>query len=166
MRHLDSALPSLPSKVVPGGIANVKEDEDGAGGLVGEGEWKRQMGQPQERLKTKHDGSAALCRRSVNQASLQNSKRLGRGPVGSKQAVLADQPIAQILKYHNREQFYSPNGPICTRHVTKKRTPISIRAQNLPRRLHTSRFSRSYLEFRPWKPNPNDLRGETALSRR
>ena len=100
---------------------------------MGEGEWKRQTGQPQERPKTKHDGGAALCRRSVNQASLQNSKRLGREPVGSKQTVLDDQPITRILKCHTREQFYSPNGPICTRHVTKKWTPVSIRARNLPR---------------------------------
>ena len=42
---------------------------------------------------------------------------------------------------------------------------ISIRVRNLPRNLHTALFSRNYLESRPWKSSPNDLRGGRMPSR-
>ena len=35
--------------------------------------------------------------------------------------------------------------------------------RNLPHSLHVARFSPSYLEFRPWRPSPNNLTSGRAL---
>ena len=55
------------------------------------------------------------------------------------------------------------NGSVCTRGA---RMLISTRVGDFPRSRHVAQFSRSYLEFRPWNPSSNDLRGRRPPSQR
>ena len=54
-------------------------------------------------------------------------------------------------------QLSPPNGHVCKGRVMARLPHISIGVRNLPSGPHVAQFSPNYLEFRPWKPSPNDL---------
>ena len=54
----------------------------------------------------------------------------------------------------------------CLHEACHDKTAARLHRGSLPHSLHAARSSRNYLEFRPWRPSSNDLRGGRVPSRR
>lgn len=112
-----------------------------------------------ERLKD--GGDTVLCQWSVGKVFLQDILDERRREEAKD---LGDQLITPIFEYECdslHQMGLSARGAPMT-----NRTLISVRLPVPPHSLQPARFSHSYLEFRQWRPSPNDPRGGREASRR